>query len=252
MKLANCIQYLQSFQILKFRNIHFFSGLPIISSQSLPPLISCRKGFTSILAPVNPYNPKAYRMCCRNTATKALCTGREAQFPYGPKGKPVCCECPTGLVPNSSRNSCVRPFSAAPTHAPTRSPTRAPTPLPSTVPTPSPTRAPTPLPTATRAPTESSTGSTTSCTNCPTKSCAEGFENRVITSQYYGLVNADLCCLTSWDKYRRCSGTPTRPTGVFEYGPTNILTCCECPPGYVNDFYYCVLASAVLPTPGPI
>jgi hypothetical protein len=137
MKMANCVQYLQSFQILKFRNIHFFSGLPIISSQSLPPsayptsdpTIFCRDGFTSIWAPANPPdNPVTYHMCCRNWATTALCTGLEAQFPYGPGGTPICCECPIGLVPIKGRTGCVPPFSVAPTHAPTRSPTRAPTP----------------------------------------------------------------------------------------------------------------------------
>jgi hypothetical protein len=100
-------------------------------------------------------------MCCKNSDYRRYCKEGQAPFPYGPRRKLVCCQCPTGEVLNDGKNGCVStgapsPSSTAkPTLMPTCRPTpptyyptpHGPTPEPTYQPTPAPTYQPTPAPT---------------------------------------------------------------------------------------------------------
>ena len=96
-------------------------------------------------------------MCCKNSDCRGYCKrDDQAPFPYGPRRKLVCCQCPSGQVLNKDKNGCVSIGAPSqtylPTYQPTPSPTPAltrdgPTPAPSSEPTQVPTHTPTPAPT---------------------------------------------------------------------------------------------------------
>ena len=100
-------------------------------------------------------------MCCKNSDYKRYCKEGQAPFPYGPRRKLVCCQCPTGEVLNDGKNGCVSTGAPSPssTAKPTLMPTYRPTPPtfyptphgfrpdPTYQPTPAPTYQPTPAPT---------------------------------------------------------------------------------------------------------
>jgi hypothetical protein len=88
-------------------------------------------------------------MCCKNSDYREACKEGRAPFPYGPKGKLVCCQCPTGEVLNNDKNGCVPLLTTA---KPTPCPTSQPTPSPSAVPAHTPS-GPTPPPSTTAKPT---------------------------------------------------------------------------------------------------
>jgi hypothetical protein len=124
-------------------------------------------------------------MCCKNSDKVKDCKQGQAPFPYGPRSKFVCCQCPTGQVLNNDMNGCVstgvpspsttsKP-TPSPTHQPTPSPSAAPgtspsgpTPLPTYQPTPAPTDQPTPPPTYTPTPSGPTPAPTYQPTPAPT------------------------------------------------------------------------------------
>jgi hypothetical protein len=149
---------------LKFptSDLRLFSGLSFATARpSKPPAPkpSCPKGLSVTRAPGNagPW------MCCKNSDCTGYCKNGQAPFPYGPRRKLVCCQCPTGQVLNGNKDGCVSTGVPSPSTTPKPTPSAAyePTPSPSAVPeptphgptapptdkpTPPPTHEPTPLP----------------------------------------------------------------------------------------------------------
>jgi hypothetical protein len=138
------------------------SGFSFATAKPSKP--SCPKGLSVKWAPAN----TGLWMCCKNSDKVKDCKQGQAPFPYGPRSKFICCQCPTGQVLNNDMNGCVSTGVPSPlsTSKPTPSPTHQPTPSPSAAPgttpsgpTPLPTYQPTPAPThhPTAAPTEAGT-----------------------------------------------------------------------------------------------
>jgi hypothetical protein len=88
-------------------------------------------------------------MCCKNSDCRGIkdCKEGQAPFPYGPRHKVVCCQCPAGKVLNKENNGCVSTGVPTPstTAKPSSPPTYESTPSPSAVPEPTP-YGPTPPP----------------------------------------------------------------------------------------------------------
>ena len=92
-------------------------------------------------------------MCCKNSDCRGIndCKQGQAPFPYGPRRKAVCCQCPAGKVLNKEKNGCTSTGVPIPTARPSHSAVYEPTPPPSAVPEPTPygpTPAPISVPTA--------------------------------------------------------------------------------------------------------
>jgi hypothetical protein len=89
-------------------------------------------------------------MCCKNSDCRGFKDCKEGQypFPYGPRHKVVCCQCPPGKVLNKEKNGCT--LTGIPTASTTAKPSSSTpyeqTPSPMAVPEPTPS-GPTPLPT---------------------------------------------------------------------------------------------------------
>jgi hypothetical protein len=152
--------------VLKFRMFGLFLGLPFASAKpSKPPTPkpSCPKGFYVTWADP-PYIPVASWLCCKKSDKKGDCKVGQAAFPYGPRHKLVCCQCPTGEVLNHDKNGCVPTGSQIPSSTPIAKPSP-----PGGVPMASPTTKPTSLPTAESTPSPTS-DHTRSPTSEPTRS----------------------------------------------------------------------------------
>lgn len=90
-------------------------------------------------------------MCCKNSDARGPneCKRGQAPFPYGPRRKFVCCQCPTGKVLNREKNGCMSTEvpSSSPTVKPSLSPTYEPTTQATYLPSPAPSEAGTSNPT---------------------------------------------------------------------------------------------------------
>jgi hypothetical protein len=126
--------------VLSNSDLRLFSGLHFATARTSKPSTPkpiCPKGLHVTWAPGN----TGLWICCKNSDKKGDCKVGQAAFPYGPRSKLVCCQCPTGQVLNKDKTGCT------PTGAPSPSSTENPTLSPSAVPEPEPTPAPTtPLP----------------------------------------------------------------------------------------------------------
>jgi hypothetical protein len=110
-------------------------------------------------------------MCCKNSDCRGIndCKQGQAPFPYGPRRKAVCCQCPAGKVLNKEKNGCtsagvpIPPMTARPSHSAVYEPTPPPSAVPDPTPyepTPAPTSVPTSLPTNQPTPTPTPSGPT--------------------------------------------------------------------------------------------
>ena len=81
-------------------------------------------------------------LCCKNCDKRGDCKVGQAPFPYGPRQKLVCCQCPSGHVLNTGKNGCVPTGSPTPSSPPSKALTPSPTDKPTTPPTYQPTPSP--------------------------------------------------------------------------------------------------------------
>ena len=133
-----------------------FTGLSSAAprpSKPPTPKPSCPKGLSVTWARSSPSSiPVAPWLCCKNSDKKGDCKVGQAAFPYGPRQKLVCCQCPSGQVLNKDKNCCIPTVSPMPSSPPsealTPSPTAKPTTTPTYQPTPSPTLEPSSPPTS--------------------------------------------------------------------------------------------------------
>ena len=111
-------------------DLHSFSGLSFATSKPTAPKPSCPRGLYVTWAPSN----NGLWMCCKNSDCRGVkdCKEGQSPFPYGPRHKLVCCQCPTGQVLNKEKNGCMSTGvpSSSLTSKPTLSPIYPPTPSP--------------------------------------------------------------------------------------------------------------------------
>ena len=89
------------------------------------PKPSCPKGLSVTWDPAK----TGLWMCCKNSDCRGYCKrDDQAPFPYGPRRKLVCCQCPSGQVLNKDKNGCVSIGAPSQTYLPTYQPTPSPTP----------------------------------------------------------------------------------------------------------------------------
>lgn len=269
---AKLIPYLK----LRNSNLHLSSGLPIAtaspSKRSTPkpttPKPSCPKGLY-----VTWVSPNSVWMCCKNSDARGIndCKPGQAPFPYGPRRKPVCCQCPTGKVLNKAKNGCMSTEvpSSSPTVKPSLSAAYEPTPSPNAVPeptpfapppqpayplslspievpTPSPAYEPTPQPTylPTSAPSEAGTSdSTTKETECKAGYVTQGS----YTPLLYG---ADSKFKVKSDPdFLACCKEVAPPGGMLGNGEKTIYIEQATPLGakFQLNFCYCILGQKWYP-----
>jgi hypothetical protein len=107
------------------------------------PKPSCPKGLSVTWDPAT----TGLWMCCKNSDCRGYCKrDDQAPFPYGPRRKLVCCQCPSGQVLNKDKNGCVSIGAPSQTYLPTYQPTPPPSDEPTTYPTPPTPHGPTPAP----------------------------------------------------------------------------------------------------------
>jgi hypothetical protein len=142
---------------LRSSDLNLPLGLPFATATPLKPSTpkpSCPKGLYVTWVSKN----AGLWMCCKNSDCRGVkdCKQGQAPFPYGPRRKIVCCQCPSGQVLNKDNNGCLSTGVPSPstTAKPTSSPACERTPSPSAVPEPTPygptlppTYQPTPPPT---------------------------------------------------------------------------------------------------------
>jgi hypothetical protein len=139
--------------VLPNSDLRLFSGLHFATARTSNPSTpkpSCPKGLYVTWAPGN----TGLWICCKNSDKKGDCKVGQAAFPYGPRSKLVCCQCPTGQALNKDKTGCM------PTGAPSPSSTESPTLSPIAVTTPSPTYEQTPSPSAVPEPEPTPSGPT--------------------------------------------------------------------------------------------
>ena len=111
-------------------DLRLFSGLHSATSKPTAPKASCPRGLYVTWAPSN----NGLWMCCKNSDCRGVkdCKEGQSPFPYGPRHKLVCCQCPTGQVLNKEKNGCMSTGvpSSSLTSKPTLSPIYPPTPSP--------------------------------------------------------------------------------------------------------------------------
>ena len=211
-------------------DLHSFSGLSFATSKPTAPKPSCPRGLYVTWAPSN----NGLWMCCKNSDCRGVkdCKEGQSPFPYGPRHKLVCCQCPTGQVLNKEKNGCMStgvpsssltskptlspiypptpsptyeaiPFATyrptpsgtppPPTHEPTQPPTTGQTPPPTYQPTPSGTPPP-PTSEPTHAPTEAGTSD-------PTKKpdCEDGYIKRKSDTPLLDRANVDSYLQTGFE-----------------------------------------------------
>ena len=146
------VAYFDLSVVLKSRTFGLFVGLSLATgrpSKQPTPKPSCPKGLVLTWAPSCPSSiPVAQWLCCKNSDKTGDCKVGQAPFPYGPRRKLVCCQCPTGQVLNKDKNGCLPTGSPTPSLRPTAKPTSTLTAVPTTVPTPASTSPPTAVPTS--------------------------------------------------------------------------------------------------------
>jgi hypothetical protein len=203
------------------------------------PKPSCPTGLIVRWAPAN----TGRWMCCKNSDFRGGndCKPGQAPFPYGPRHKLVCCQCPAGQVLNNDMNGCV------PTEVPSPSTTTKPTPSPSAVPGTTPSR-PTPPRTYQPTPSAPTPQPTYQPTPAPTyRPTQEGTADPTpkicgSTGKYSAWASKDLLYKGSGDKkmtatFRMCcyqmGNLPTNnfceiPINALLYDTSYNKLCCYC------------------------
>ena len=180
-------------------------------------------------------------LCCKNCDKRGDCKVGQAPFPYGPRQKLVCCQCPSGHVLNTGKNGCVptgsptpssppsKALTPSPTDKPTTPPTYQPTPSPiekpssppTDVPSSPPTNQPTPSPTIKPTP-EASWSYVYYCKSGYTTVESTELKQRVGSNENYLKAGFKMCCQD------RQFGTSCATSDQFLIKFPNVDNCCHC------------------------
>ena len=232
-----------------------FTGLSSAAprpSKPPTPKPSCPKGLSVTWARSSPSSiPVSPWLCCKNSDKKGDCKVGQAAFPYGPRQKLVCCQCPSGQVLNKDKNCCIptvsptpssppsKALTPSPTAKPTTTPTYQPTPSPTLEPSSPPTSQPTPSPIVKplSLPTYQPTPSPTLLpTDTPTQSPVPGckvfydfevslaLKERILNQNYSLAFGFEMCCIKKIPKINCLA--PDQP--LLRHQRSDPESCCYC------------------------